>query len=109
MLLFILSFQLSAEPFFHPDWQALDRNLNTIELNLTQLKTENNSLQIKLMNVSEMLQEQTKYSANQQIQYQILENNYQKLERTTNLWKIGCCSFMTTTIGLVTVLIITRS
>lgn len=94
--------------FNHIDWNALDQNLNTIELNFQMLKTENDNLQTQLMNAGNLLSEQEKYSANQSILLAESENKYAKLKKTTRLWKIGCCSFMITTISTTIALIMTR-
>ena len=108
ILLLLVSFSASSEIAFKKiEWESIDNNLNTIELNLKQLQTENNSLQLQLTNVSTMLQEQVKYSANQSLQLENLESKYKQLEKTTKLWKIGCCSFMTTT-AIATIILIVR-
>lgn len=72
------------------DWAAIENNVNSIELNLNELKINNEDLQKQLQIAMEELLEQEKYSANQQLQYQTLENSYNSLKKTTNIWKIGC-------------------
>lgn len=104
VLLFTLCFRLSAEPCFKVDWDKLDNNLNTIELNFQQLKTENSNLQILLTNAGNQLSEQIKYSANQQIQYKILEDNYKRLEKITKIWKV--CFLTATTVCVIETIII---
>lgn len=90
--------------FRNIDWKSLDDNLNTIELNLNQLKTENNSLQTQLTNAGNLLNDQIKYSANQQIQYKTLEDNYEKLEKTTRIWKV--CFLTATTVCVIETIVI---
>lgn len=104
VLLLTSLFQLSAEPSFHVDWDKLDNNLNTIELNLNQLQIDNQNLQTQLINAGNQLSEQIKYSANQQIQYKILEDNYEKLEKTTRIWKV--CFLTATTVCVVETVIL---
>jgi len=71
---------LSATPFFHIDWNKIDNNLNLLEWNLSEAETTIKSLQ-------KDLEEQQKFSANQQIQYKTLEDKYQRSEKATQLWK----------------------
>lgn len=109
VLLLLLSVSAYSEPVFHDiNWDNVDQSLNTIELNFQMLKIENNNLQTQLTNVGGLLLEREKYSAAQSIQLETLESNYAKLEKTTKLWKIGCCSFMITTISTIIALIITK-
>lgn len=91
-------FQLHATPSFHIDWSKLDDNLNLLEWNLDEAETTIKSLQ-------KDLDEQQKYSANQQIQYKTLEDKYQKSERATKLWKtISIVAISSTlTLGVITV------
>lgn len=78
-LLFLLR-PLSATQSFHIDWGKLDNNLNMLEWNLNEAQKTISQLQTQL-------DEQVKYSANQQLQYKTLEDKYQQLEKTTNFWK----------------------
>lgn len=91
-------FQLHATPSFHIDWSKIDNNLNLLEWNLDEAETTIKSLQ-------KDLDEQQKYSANQQIQYKTLEDKYQKSERATRLWKtISIVAISSTiTLGVITV------
>lgn len=72
--------QLYATPSFHIDWTKVDDNLNLLEWNLNTAETTIKSLQMDL-------EEQQKFSANQQLQYKTLEDKYQKSEKATKLWK----------------------
>lgn len=78
--LFFLLRPLSATPSFNIDWGKLDDNLNLLEWNLTEAQTTISQLQTQL-------EEQVKYSANQQIQYKTLEDKYQQLEKRLKTWK----------------------
>lgn len=78
--LFFLLRPLSATQSFNIDWGKLDNSLNLLEWNLTEAETTISQLQ-------NQLDEQVKYSANQQLQYKTLEDKYQQLEKTTNFWK----------------------
>lgn len=62
-------FQVPATPSFNIDWSKLDNSLNTLEWNLAEAETTIESLQTDL-------EEQTKYSASQQILYKTLEDKY---------------------------------
>ena len=78
--LFFLLRPLSATPSFNIDWDKLDNNLNMLEWSLADAQTTISQLQTQL-------DEQVKYSTNQQIQYKTLESKYLQLEKTTNFWK----------------------
>ena len=99
-----LSAQSQDLVFNHIDWKSLDDNLNTIESNFQALKTENNNLQIQLINAVNLRNDQIKYSANQQIQYKILEDNYKKLEKTTRIWRV--CFLTATTVCIIETIIV---
>lgn len=91
-LLFCL-FPLHATPSFHIDWNKIDNNLNLLEWNLSEAETTIKSLQ-------KDLDEQQKYSANQQIQYKTLEDKYQKSEKAMKLWKTISIATISSTIIL---------
>ena len=91
-LLFCL-FPLHATPSFHIDWSKIDNNLNLLEWNLDEAETTIKSLQ-------KDLEEQQRFSANQQIQYKTLEDKYQKSERATKLWKTISIVAISSTITL---------
>ena len=78
--LFFLLRPLSATPSFNIDWNKIDNNLNMLEWNLKEAETTICQLQTQL-------EEQQKYSANQQLQYKTLEGKYLQLEKTTKFWK----------------------
>lgn len=91
-LLFCL-FRLSATPSFHIDWSKIDNNLNLLEWNLSEAETTIKSLE-------KDLEEQQKYSANQQIQYKTLEDKYQKSEKAMKLLKTISIVAISSTITL---------
>lgn len=64
-----------------------------LEWNLSEAGTTISQLQ-------NQLEEQQKYSANLQVQYKSLENKYQKLERTTRLWKYTSTILFSSTVAL---------
>lgn len=91
--LFFCLFHLHATPSFHIDWSKIDNSLNMLEWNLSEAGTTINSLQTDL-------QEQQRYSANLQVQYRNLETKYQKLEKTTRLWKYTSTILFSSTVAL---------
>lgn len=94
VLLFTLLDQLFADPCFTVDWSSIEHNLNTIELNLKELQTNNSYLQLQLTDAGNLLSEQKNYLAAQSIQLENLESSLKKSERTTRIWKY---SFLTVT------------
>lgn len=78
-LLFLLR-PLYSTPSFHIDWVKLDDNLNMLEWNLNEAQKTISQLQTQL-------DEQVKYSANQQLQLEIYENSCQQLEKRLKIWK----------------------
>ena len=91
--LFFCLFHLHATPSFHIDWNKIDNSLNMLEWNLSEAGTTINQLQ-------NQLEEQQKYSANQQLQYKTLEDKYQRLEKTTRLWKYTSTILFSSTVAL---------
>lgn len=73
--------------FSHIDWTAIENNVTSIELNLNQLETDNQKLQLQLTNALSSLTEQQIYSANQALQLNNLNNSLQKQEKYTKIWK----------------------
>lgn len=88
--LFFLLRPLSATPSFNIDWNKVDNNLNLLEWSLNEAQTTISQLQ-------NQLEEQVKYSTNQQLQYKTLEDKYQLSEKRLKIWK-------TTSIVLIVVL-----
>ena len=91
--LFFLLRPLSATPSFNIDWSKLDNSLNMLDWNLSEAEITIESLQRDL-------EEQQKYSANQQLQYKTLEDKYQRLEKTTRLWKYTSAILFSSTVAL---------
>lgn len=74
----------SQELVFKPiDWNALDNNLNMLEWNLQQLKTDN-------MNSQKYSDEMAKFSASQALQLQEYESKLRTSEKATKRWR-NCC------------------
>lgn len=107
VFLFTLYFQLSADPSFHVNWDTIEENLTTIELNWKELETNNAYLIQQLTNVSTMLQEEQKYSAQLQLQSEDLKNRLKKQELYTKIWK-GSCVVSVAVLPVVTILIYER-
>ena len=63
------------------DWNAIDENLNKLEMNL-------NALEIERQILETALDEQMKFSANQELRYKELENKLQKSKSSTKLWRV---------------------
>lgn len=91
--LFFLLRPLSATPSFNIDWNKIDNSLNMLEWNLTTAGTTISQLQ-------NQLEEQQKYSANLQVQLETYENKYQRLEKTTRLWKYTSTILFSSTVAL---------
>lgn len=93
-VILLLSVALLSKPvysqdlvFSHIDWTAIENNVTSIELNLNQLETDNQKLQLRLTSALNSLTEQQNYSANQALQLANLNNSFQKQERYTKIWK----------------------
>lgn len=102
ILLLLLSWYSYAQPLDSKaiDWDNLEKNVNDIELNFNQLKIDNESLQIQLIDASTLLEEQMKYTAQQQLRSENLEIRLEKQEKSTKIWKN--CFIISTTIAVVT-------
>ena len=105
-MLFILLILLSWYSYSQPldskniNWDNLEKNVNDIELNFNQLKIDNESLQIQLIDASTLLKEQIEYTAQQQLRSENLEIRLEKQEKSTKIWKN--CFMISTTIAVVT-------
>ena len=77
VVLLVTSFcRLSADVSLKGDWNTIWQNVNTIELNLQQLQTDNQKLQ-------ELLDTQALYLAKQSIQLQNYENSLKRWKMIT--------------------------
>ena len=92
-LLLSFHFSLSSQAFKPVDFNPIYNNLNTIELNFQQLMIDNQTLQ-------KLLEEQEKFSAQQQIQLQSYESRYKKLKIVT----ISCGSIAVLSTGILLIL-----
>lgn len=105
-MLFILLLLLSWYSYTQPldfktiNWDNLEKNVNDIELNFNQLKIDNKSLQIQLIDASTLLEEQIKSTAQQQLRSKNLEIRLEKQEKSTKIWKN--CFIVSTTVAVVT-------
>lgn len=102
LLLLLLSWYSYTQPLDSKtiNWDNLEKNVNDIELNFNQLKIDNESLQIQLIDASTLLKEQIKSTAQQQLRSENLEIRLEKQEKSTKIWKN--CFIVSTTIAVVT-------
>lgn len=77
----------SSYAFNAIDWSAIDNDLNMLEWNLEQLKTDNERLE-------SAFDEQALYSTNLSIQLADCEKRLEASGRTMRLWR-GCCIITT--------------
>lgn len=92
LALFLLLFSLSplhSEVSTTIDWSTIESNVDSIENNLKQLHTDNKNLEMQLMDALRLLDEQKKYSVQQQVLLQNCEDSLKKSELHTKIWK-GC-------------------
>jgi len=88
--------------FSNIDWEGLDQNLMSVETNLNMLQIENRNLNTQLDLLEKQLEEQTKYSANQQLQLAKLEAKSAKLESNISIWKTYSIISTVVIAGLIT-------
>ena len=75
---------LYSQQFKPIDWKNIDENLNKLEMNFNSQEIERQILEKQL---NDLINEQEKYSANQSLQYQTLEDKYMKLENNMKIWR----------------------